>query len=142
MDTKYEQFNELTFEAYIKSAIDKSVLKARIKNAARNEKEQSFSALADAVLYTLAAEESEPIQDELDCEVFDVHGIKVPVYGQSLGQALYRLLPQDREIILLHFFLGLNDFKIAKVIHLSRSTVQRRRTAAMNKLRIILEDTV
>lgn len=29
MDRRYEQFNEMTFEAYIKSAIDKSVLKAR-----------------------------------------------------------------------------------------------------------------
>lgn len=142
MDTRYEQFNERTFEAYIKSAIDKSVLKARIKNAARNEKEQSFSALADAVLYILTAEEAEPMQDELDCEVFNVHGIKIPVHGQSLGQALYHLLPHDREIILLHFFLGLDDLKIAKVIHSSRSTVQRRRTAAMNKLRIFLEDSV
>ena len=28
MDRRYEQFNEMTFEAYIKSAIDKSELKA------------------------------------------------------------------------------------------------------------------
>lgn len=43
MDARYEQFNELSFEAYIKSAIDKSVLKARIRKAARQEKEQPIS---------------------------------------------------------------------------------------------------
>lgn len=142
MDARYEQFNELTFEAYIKSAIDKSVLKARIKKAARQEKEQPISTLADAVLNALAAEGADSIRDEMDCEVFDVRGIKVPVYGQSLGQALYHLMPQDREIILLYFFLGLDDLKISKMVHLSRSTIQRRRNAAMDKLRTFLEDTV
>lgn len=142
MDARYEQFNELTFEAYIKSAIDKSVLKARIRKAARQEKEQPVSTLADAVLNALAAEDADSIQDEMDCEVFDVRGIKVPVYGQSLGQALYHLMPQDREIILLYFFLGLDDLKISKVVHLSRSTIQRRRNAAMDKLRTFLEDIV
>lgn len=142
MDARYEQFNELTFEAYIKSAIDKSVLKARIRKAARQEKEQPISTLADAVLNALAAEGADSIRDEMDCEVFDVRGIKVPVYGQSLGQALYHLMPQDREIILLYFFLGLDDLKISKVVHLSRSTIQRRRNATMDKLRTFLEDIV
>jgi len=63
----------------------------------------------------------------MDCEVFDVRGIKVPIYGQSLWEALYHLMPQDREIILLYFFLSLDDLKISKMIHLSRSTIQQRR---------------
>lgn len=140
MDTHYEQFNELTFEAYIKSAVDKSVLKARAKQAARSEKEQPFSTLADAVLYTLAAEETEVGRAEMDCEVFDVRGIKIPVYGQNLGQALRHLLLKDREIILPYFFFGLDDLRISKVIGIGRSTVQRRRKAAIEKMRIYLED--
>ena len=78
----------------------------------------------------------------MDCEVFDVRGIKVPIYGQSLWEALYHLMPQDREIILLYFFLSLDDLKISKLIHLSRSTIQQRRNAAMNKLRTFLEGIV
>ena len=140
MDTRYEQFNELTFEAYIKSAIDKAVLKARAKQAARREKEQPLSMLSEAVLYTLSTGETETEWAEMDCEVFDVRGIRIPVYGQSLGQVLRYLMPKDREIILLYFFSGLNDLKIAQVVGLSRSTVQRRRKAAMNKLRFLLEE--
>ncbi len=140
MDTRYEQFNELTFEAYIKSAVDKSVLKARAKQAARSEKEQPFSTLSDEVLYTLATGETEIEQAEINCEVFDVWGIKILVYGQSLGQALCHLLPKDREIILLYYFYGLDDLKISKVIGIGRSTVQRRRKAAIEKMRIYLED--
>ena len=50
MGTQYEQFNELTFEAYIKSAIDKAVLKGRARQAARHERERPLSMLSEAVL--------------------------------------------------------------------------------------------
>ena len=47
MDERYERFNEITFEAYCKAAIDKAVLKERQRKAARAEKEIPFSALTD-----------------------------------------------------------------------------------------------
>lgn len=36
MATRYESFNEMTFEAYVRSAIKKSVLKKRIKKTAQD----------------------------------------------------------------------------------------------------------
>lgn len=59
MDKRYKQVNAVTFEAYIKSAIDKSVLKARLKESTMGELEQTFSMLPEAVLYTLVAKGAE-----------------------------------------------------------------------------------
>lgn len=139
MDKRYMQFNEITFEAYIKSAVNKSVLKARLKKAERGKLEQTFSMLSDAVLYTLAAEGTAAERAEMDCRVFEVRGIHIRVYGYELGQALSFLLPKDREIILLYFFLGLSDQRIARVTGTSRTTIQRRRTEALGKLQDLLE---
>ena len=99
MDKRYTQFNEVTFEAYIKSAIDKSVMKIRMRKSARSELEQTFSMLTDEVLYTLAANGT--TAESADCRVFDVRGIKISVYGYKLGQVISYLMPRDREIILL-----------------------------------------
>ena len=109
MDRRYEQFNEMTFEAYIKSAIDKSVLKARKRQAAREKLEQSFSTMTDVELFGIShedqgikrAEQTEPVG-----HVFRVRGRDIPVYGKKLGQALMFLPAKDREIILMYYYLG------------------------------------
>ena len=68
-------------------------------------------------------------------------GMNIPVYHEKLSQALTYLMPKDREIILLYFFKGLKDEKIASLIHISRPTVSRRRKAAMKRLRELMEDS-
>ena len=68
-------------------------------------------------------------------------GMNIPVYHEKLSQALTYLMPKDREIILLYFFKGLKDARIASLIHISRPTVSRRRKAAMKRLRELMEDS-
>ena len=68
-------------------------------------------------------------------------GMNIPVYHEKLSQALTYLMPKDREIILLYFFKGLKDEKIASLIHISRPTVSRRRKATMKRLRELMEDS-
>lgn len=140
MDMRYERFNELTFEAYIKATIEKSVHKARANRSVRERIEQTFSMLSDAILYTLAAEDTTTERAEMEYRHFTVRGIAVPVYGKELGQAISQLRPRDQEIILLYYFLGLSDQKISRVMGASRTTIQRRRTDALVKLQYILED--
>lgn len=140
MDKRYRQFNEVTFEAYIKSAIDKSVLKARLKESARGELEQTFSSLPEAILRALTTEEIMVERTEMDCQMFEMRGIQIPVQDYNLGQALSYLMPLDREIILHYFFVGLNDRKIGKVMGISRATVQRHRKEALMNLQILLRN--
>ena len=143
MDRRYEQFNEMTFEAYIKSAIDKSVLKARKRQAAREKLEQSFSTMTDAELHSIShadqgimtVEQAEPV-----AQVFRVQGRDIPVYGKKLGQALLFLPAKNREIVLMYYYLQMTDPQIALALGISKSTVHRRRHETIKKLHILLED--
>lgn len=106
MDRRYEQFNEMTFEAYVKSAIDKAVLKARKRQAAREKVEQSFSTMTDVELFALSQEDQgikQTEQAEPVGQVFRVKGRDIPVYGKRLGQALLFLPAKDREIVLMYY---------------------------------------
>lgn len=141
MTSRYEAFNEVTFEAYIKSAVDKSVLKGRLKKTVRNQCEQSYSTLSDAALHALSHEDDGIDQAERTYRVFQVRGINVPIRSERLGQALASLMPRDREIMLLYFFVGKKTAQIAKIMDVDPTTIQRRRRAAVEKLRDFMENT-
>lgn len=142
MATRYELFNEVTFVAYVKSAIDRSVLKERIKKAERNRLEQPYSVLTDAMLCDLSHEDSEISRVERNCRTFQTQGINVPIYNEKLGEALSCLMPRDREIILLYFFIGTKTQAIARIMNISPATVRRHRKTAIRKLRDYLEAAI
>lgn len=137
--SRYERFNEITFEAYCKKAIDRSILKVRQRQAARSKREVLLADLPENALYDVDAEDKKLEQTEDEPRVFHVRGIDIPVSDQRLAQALSYLLPKDREIVLLSYFVELTDGEVAQRVKLSRPTVQRRKSAALGKLREMLE---
>ena len=138
---QFEQFSEMLFEAYCKKSISNAAKKERQKKTARGQMEQSLSALTDAALYGLAAESNKAEQPEEPCQTFHVQGMNIPVYEPELSKALSYLMPKDREIVLLYYFKGLKDAKIASLAHMSVSTISRRRRAATKRLRELIENT-
>lgn len=138
--TRFEQFNEMMFEAYCKKAVSNAAKKERQKKAARGLMEQSLSELTDATLYGVVAESGEVEQPEEPCQVFYVQEMNIPVYEPELSKALSYLMPKDREIILLYYFKGLKDAKIALLVHMGVSTVSQRRRAATKRLRELIEN--
>lgn len=139
--TRFEQFNEMMFEAYCKKAVSNATKKERQKKVARGLMEQSLSELTDTALYGVVAESGEVEQPEEPCQIFYVQEMNIPVYGPKLSKALSYLMPKDREIILLYYFKGLKDAKIALLVHMGVSTVSRRRRAATKRLRELIENT-
>lgn len=138
--TRFEQFNEMMFEAYCKKAVSNAAKKERQKKAARGLMEQSLSELTDATLYGVVAESGEVEQPEEPCQIFYAQEMNIPVYEPELSKALSYLMPKDREIILLYYFKGLKDAKIALLVHMGVSTVSRRRRAATKRLRELIEN--
>lgn len=134
MATRYEQFNEITFEAYCKAAIDKSTLKERLRKAARSQWEQPFSTFPDTAIQSISQDDVETGSIENAPMTFLIQNEKIQVGDLKLGQALYLLLPREREIIMLYYFVCLKDDEIAKRLTMSRATVQRRRKKAELKL--------
>lgn len=138
---RFEQFNEMLFESYCKKSIDNAILKERQKKSARSQVEQPLSALTDALLFVLSAQDGGTSHVEEEYHVFHVRNMSFSVCNQKLACALFHLMPKDREIVLLHFFGELKDEKVAPLVHLSRSAVSRRRKAALTRLRELLEDS-
>lgn len=68
-----------------------------------------------------------------------IHGEKIPVGDLKMGHALTFLVPKEREIIMLYYFVCLKDEEIAKKLSMRRATVQRWRKKAEHKLRKLLE---
>lgn len=139
--TRYERFNEMTFEAYCKKAIDNAIKKEQQKKAARGKLEQSLSTLTDADLYPLSKRDVSIDQAEEPCHIFRVGAMNFPVYDERLSFALSYLMPKDREIVLLYFFKKLRDADVAPLVHMSRSTVARRRNTAIEQLRNLMENS-
>lgn len=71
---------------------------------------------------------------------FTVHGQLVMIDDERLAKALLRLSEKRREIILLHYYLHLNDVQKAKLYGGPRTTIQYQRQAALKQLRKEMED--
>jgi RNA polymerase sigma factor (sigma-70 family) len=141
MDRRYEQFNEMTFESYIKRAIDNAVNKVSKKQTEREEWERSLSSVTDADLYSISPKDAEIKSVGQTGRVFRVQGEDVSVYDEKLGEVLLSLLPKDRKVILMYYFLKMTDEKISHVLGVTRAAVQQRRNNAMKKLHALLEDS-
>ena len=61
---RYEDYNEMLYEAYCKAAIDNAILKARQKKAAHGQLMSSLSDLSDADLLSLADEWEPELPDK------------------------------------------------------------------------------
>lgn len=72
---------------------------------------------------------------------FIVQGQIVTVDDKRLAKALFFLSEQQREIILLYYFLHYKDYQLAALLECPRSTVQYQRQAALNQLRKEMERT-
>ena len=141
MDRRYEQFNEMTFESYIKRAIDNAVNKVSKKQTEREEWARSLSSVTDADLYSISPKDAEIKSVGQTGRVFRVQGEDVSVYDEKLGEVLLSLLPKDRKVILMYYFLKMTDEKISHVLGVTRAAVQQRRNNAMKKLHALLEDS-
>lgn len=136
MNTRYERYNEITFEAYCKASIDNAILKGRMEKAKRASKEVSLSTLTDTELYKLYAESREPNYHLTQEYVsFSINGITIPVHDPEMGQALSYLPPKLRNVLLLSYFLNMSDPQIAAQLRISKSAAQRRRTTALQRLK-------
>lgn len=140
MTARYEVFNEITFEAYCKTTIDRAILKGRKEKSKRASWELSLSDLTDALLHGLCADH--PVEDAVQRSmqrpfVFQVRDVEIVVHDPDLGQALSFVPPQKRDV-LLYYFADMSDAAIARKLGIGKSTAQRRRVSAEDILKRFL----
>ena len=139
MTPRYVRFNEMMFEVYCKTSIDNAIARERRRKAERAKWEQPFSALPGDVLYSIGRTDPNLDSAEASPTAFCVRGMRVLVNDPPLGQALSFLLPRDREIVILYYFIGMERGEIAHELDISKATVSRRLRNAEARMRTFLE---
>ena len=137
MSTRFEHYNEITFQAYCIVAIERAVMRGARQKAQRSKREIPLSALKEEA--EVASLEFDGLSaKDMAAEVFDVNGQKVPVLDERLANALRSLPPQKRNIVLLAYLLEMTDAEIGKELNLPRTTVRDRRQDAIKRLQTLM----
>ncbi len=105
---QYYVYLEQTFDSFCKTVIHNKYLDILDEYAQKIRREQSIDTMSDRDLSAFYVED----QYRPYCKVFTVKGIDIKVYDHTLAELL-QYIPQDRRaVILLCFFLDLNDIEI------------------------------
>jgi RNA polymerase sigma factor (sigma-70 family) len=100
----------------------------------RREREIGFSDLPERVLDSLFYEDDFSIGQQYRVLDFDID-----VKDDLLVGALDALPEDRRRIVLLSYFIGMNDREIGELLNILRKTVQYRRTSSLKQLKEYLE---
>jgi DNA-directed RNA polymerase specialized sigma subunit len=71
-------------------------------------------------------------------QIFNVLGQDVIVKNERIAEVLQSLDERRRDIILLFYFLDMNDREIGEKLNLIRATVQYQRSATLKELKKLL----
>lgn len=101
-----------------------------------SKRETLFSDMGDYLVSQFSIIDSYPS----DFHIFTLNGLTVGVESSLLSEALRNLTDRKREIILLYYFMDMNDSEIAELLKLSRSTVYRHRTSGLAFIKEFMEE--
>ena len=124
------------FDAYCKRLLKHEVIDATREQKRLGQWETTFSELTRAEQSQLQyIDRYAP-----DRRVFPLMGMEIEVLDADLVRALSTLPTDRRTIILLSYFLKMQDEEIGNRLGLSWPAVQRRRTSTLDMLRKILDE--
>ena len=132
---EFYTYKEQAFDAFCKAVIrneSTDQLRVLAKRAAR---EINLSELSNNDLVRLQQTD----QYHPESITLWVRGHQIQVEDLMLGRALQSLTPHKREVILLSYFLEHSDIQIGKLLHMNPRTVCYRRSAALERLKLLLE---
>lgn len=133
----YEQQYEISrqFDAFTKRLLSRAAIDYDRATYNRRTHEIVFSELSEGrVEAVTAADPFDPF-----AERFSVMGYGVDVSNEQLAEALQKLPPEHRDIVLLAYCLEMNDREIADRLNLVRRTVTNRRNSALEQLRKLMK---
>lgn len=104
-----------------------------IKNL--SDREVSFSDVGNYTISQMATIDSYSV----DNYIFRILGLSIEIENELLVGATENLSDKKRTIILLYYFVGLNDSEIAMVLSLKRSTVNRQGNQGLSLIKKYLE---
>lgn len=137
----YRKYNEDTFDSYVFKSVNHAIGHELKRKNKCGQYETPLSSLPDYQLGLLAFEDTELFKQTESPEQlhnFLTVGKVSEINDSQLAKALLLLGMKDRAIILLYFYHGMTDGEIGQALHMGRSTIQKRRTTALDKLKEIM----
>ena len=130
------KYQEESFDAFCKKVIRNAAKTAHKNITKRIEMESNFSVIPKAELVLFHTYDTYHTY----CKIFGVKGYLVHVYDPALGEVLQHLSPQRRDVLLMDYFLGFNDYQIGRLLNIDHKTVDYRRSEGLRRLKKMLED--
>lgn len=102
----------------------------------QSKRETLFSDMGNYLVSQISTVDSYPS----DFHSFTWNGLTVDVENDLLSEALESLADKKRDIILMHYFMDMNDTEIAELLNLNRSTVYRHRINGITFIKKFMEE--
>ena len=119
-----------TFDCYIKRSLKREVWNDHRETKARLLNEVVFSDLPEETINALGSFDNY----EWECVSFVIADDVIFIQNEALAQALMMLTEEERNILLMHWFLHMADREIALQLKLARRTVNDKRHKSYYKL--------
>lgn len=132
----FQKTIQCQFDCKLKKVVKGIVRNYRKELARRQAKEVSFCELPEIVVEKLI------VWDDYESEytTFDVCGTEIRVLDEELAEALKQLPEQNRNIVLMFFFLDMSDSEIGEKLNINRSTSYRHRRNSLEEIRKQLKE--
>lgn len=124
------------FEVYCKKVVRGERCDYLRQVLRRAEQETCFSDLPFDALLQIGASDDYPSNHY----VFEAQGHQISVADDRLGEALSQIEAAGRNLLLLAYFLDLNDREIGTLLGIPRSTIQRRRQRFLDQMKQLLKE--
>lgn len=119
------------FDSFCKKVLREEAFDYKQQIARRAEKELPLSSIS---------EKEYIFEDDLsDCISFHVQGYTIQVRNSRLAQTLSSLPEKKRDIVLLFYFLDMNDREISELLNMVRRTVHYMRVSSLKELKQKME---
>ena len=122
------------FDAYCNLVLYHEAIDYLREMQRHRDRELSFSDLSQTEMDKLYTVDRYPS----DRFTFSSHGYDLHIDNELVADAFAGLSSQEQSILILHCVLELPDQEIGRLVGMSRSAVQRRRTKSLSELRIKL----
>lgn len=134
---QFYTYQEQTFDAFTRKVIrNKSIdIFREYSRQARREVPLSVLSIDELGVQASISDVYRPYSKD-----YYVQNQLVRVHDPLIGELLQNLTPQRREVILLYYFLDLNDAEIGRLLQIDNTTAKYRRLTTLKRLKEMLED--
>lgn len=134
---QFYTYQEQTFDAFTKKVIRNKSIDIHREYSRQAKREISLSELPidEINVQATVSDVYRPYSKD-----YLVKNHIVRVYDPLVSDLLQNLTPQRREVILLYYFLDLNDAEIGRLLQIDNTTVKYRRMTSLKILKEMLEE--